>query len=79
MLIERLGEKPKVLSTDDGNEYAELVTYLKDKGIGHKVSVANRDVNALSWIVPSRTGSRNSHVCWRAQELEMRRSSSSGR
>lgn len=48
VLIERLEEKPKVVSTDDGNEHAELATYLKTKGIGHKVSVADRDVNALA-------------------------------
>ena len=50
VLIEQLEEQPKVLSTDDGNEYAVLATYLKDKGIGHKVSVADRDVNALALL-----------------------------
>ena len=48
VLIDRLEEKPVTVSTDDGNEYAELATYLKDKGIGHKVSVSDRDVNALA-------------------------------
>ena len=48
VLIDRLEEQPKVVSTDDGNEYAELAVYLKTKGIGHKVSVADRDVNALA-------------------------------
>jgi len=48
VLIERLEEKPKVVSTDDGNEHAELATYLKTNGIGHKVSVSDRDVNALA-------------------------------
>ena len=48
VLIDRLEEKPITVSTDDGNEYAELATYLKDKGIGHKVSVSDRDVNALA-------------------------------
>ena len=48
VLIERLEEQPKVLSTDDGNEFAVLATYLKDRGIGHKVSVSDRDVNALA-------------------------------
>ena len=42
MLMDRLEEPPKVASTDDGNEYAKLATYLKDKGIGHKVSVSDR-------------------------------------
>jgi hypothetical protein len=48
VLIDRLEEQPKVVSTDDGLEHTELATYLKDKGIGHKVSVADRDVNALA-------------------------------
>ena len=48
VLIEQLEEQPKVVSTDDGNEHAVLAKYLKDKGIGHKVSVADRDVNALA-------------------------------
>jgi hypothetical protein len=48
VLIDSLEEQPKVLSTDDGKEYAELATYLKEKGIGHKVSVSDRDVNALA-------------------------------
>ena len=47
VLIDRLEEQPKVVSPDDGNEHAELGTYLKDKWIGHKVSVIDRDVNAL--------------------------------
>ena len=47
-LIERLEEEPKVISTDDGGEYAELATWLQTKGIGHKVHVADRDVNALA-------------------------------
>jgi len=48
ILIDRLPEIPKVVSTDDGLEYNELATYLKEKGIGHKVHVSNRDVNALA-------------------------------
>ena len=32
VLIDRLEEQPKVVSTDDGLEYTELATYLKDKG-----------------------------------------------
>ena len=47
VLIDRLEEQPKIVSPDDGNEHAELATYLKDKGIRHKVSVSDRDVNAL--------------------------------
>ena len=47
-LIERLDEKPKVLSTDDGLEYTQLSDYLKEKGIGHKQSTADQDKNALS-------------------------------
>ena len=50
MLIDRLEEQPKVVSTDDGLEYTELATHLKDKGIGHKVSIADRDVNALAVV-----------------------------
>ena len=48
VLIDRLEEQPKVVSTDDGNEFAVLAKYLKDRGIGHKVSVSDRDVNALA-------------------------------
>ena len=33
VLIDWLEEQPKVVSTDDGNEYAELATYLKDKKV----------------------------------------------
>lgn len=48
VLIDRLDKKPIVVSTDDGGEYANFSTYLKEKGIGHKVHVADRDVNALA-------------------------------
>ena len=41
-LISRLPEAPKVVSSDDGLEYTQLSDYLKEKGIGHKQSVATR-------------------------------------
>jgi hypothetical protein len=41
VLIQRLEEQPKVVSTDDGLEYAELAAYLKDKGIGHKLHLTD--------------------------------------
>ena len=47
-LISRLPEPPKVVSTDDGLEYTQLSDYLKEKGIGHKQSVADVDKNALA-------------------------------
>ena len=47
-LISRLPEKPKVVSSDDGLEYTQLSDYLKEKGIGHKQSVADQDKNALA-------------------------------
>ena len=47
-LISRLPEKPKVVSTDTGLEYEQLSDYLKEKGIGHKQSVADTDKNALA-------------------------------
>ena len=36
VLINRLEEKPKVLSTDDGLEYQTLGPWLQEQGIGHK-------------------------------------------
>ena len=48
VLINRLEEKPKVLSTDAGLEYEELSPWLKEQGIGHKQSVADQDKNALA-------------------------------
>ena len=47
-LISRLPEQPKVVSTDTGLEYEQLSDYLKEKGIGHKQSVADQDKNALA-------------------------------
>ena len=48
VLINRLEEKPKVLSTDAGLEYEELSPWLKEKGIAHKQSTADTDKNALA-------------------------------
>ena len=48
ILINRLEEKPRVLSTDSGLEYEELSTWLTSQGIGHKQSVADTDKNALA-------------------------------
>ena len=47
VLINRLEEKPKVLSTDDGLEYQTLGPWLQEQGIGHRTSVADTDKNAL--------------------------------
>ena len=48
VLINRLQEKPKVLSTDDGLEYQTLGPWLQEQGIGHKTSVADTNKNALA-------------------------------
>ena len=48
-LIEKLPEKPQVLSTDDGSEFTQHVEdYLQTAGIAHKTHVAKQDVNALA-------------------------------
>ena len=44
----RLEQKPKVLSTDDGLEYQTLGPWLQEQGIGHKQSTADTDKNALA-------------------------------
>ena len=43
VLINRLEEKPKVLSTDSGLEYEELSPCLTSQGIGHKQHVADQE------------------------------------
>ena len=48
VLINRLEEKPKVVSTDDGLEYQTLGPWLQEQGIGHKQSTADTDKNALA-------------------------------
>ena len=48
VLINRLEEKPKVVSTDDGLEYTTLSQWLKEQQIGHKQSTADTDKQALS-------------------------------
>ena len=48
VLINRLDEKMKVLSTDDGLEYQTLSPWLQEQGIGHKQSTADTDKNALA-------------------------------
>jgi hypothetical protein len=48
VLINRLEEKPKVLSTDAGLEYEELSPWLTSQGIGHKQNVADQDKNSLA-------------------------------
>ena len=52
-LIDQLEQQPKVVSKDNGNEYADLATYLKDKGIGHEGSVSDWDVNTLAVLEPA--------------------------
>ena len=48
-LVEALPEKPQVLSTDGGAEFARHVAdYLASAGIAHKTHVAKQDVNALA-------------------------------
>ena len=48
VLINRLEEKPKVLSSDDDLGFQTLSAWLKEQGIGHKQHVADQDKNALA-------------------------------
>ena len=48
VLINRLEEKPKVLSSDDDLGFQTLSAWLKEQGIGHKQSTADTDKNALA-------------------------------
>ena len=48
VLINRLEEKPKVLSTDDDLGFQTLSPWLESQGIGHKQSTADTDKNALA-------------------------------
>ena len=48
VLIDRLQERPKVISSDDGLEHTALSQWLKEQGIGHKQSTADTDKQALS-------------------------------
>ena len=43
-LLNHLGTKPKVVSTDDGLEYSTLSSWLQDQGIGHKQSTSDTDI-----------------------------------
>ena len=47
-LIERLDDKPKVVSSDDDLGFQTLSPWFKDQGIGHKQSTADIDQNALA-------------------------------
>ena len=62
VLIDRLEEQPKVVSTDDGNEHAELAKYLKDKGIGTKLvfltAMSTRSLFSTELCKTSSSGSR---------------------
>jgi len=48
VLINRLEEKPKVVSSDDDLGFQTLSAWLKEQGIGHKQHVSDQDKNALA-------------------------------